>query len=97
MSVNFKHIQALRTRVAVWPEGPLRSRYINFLEKEIDLPVFSDELCRRILPRALSDWHTLHNPATCQAMTLTAYPVGQLGWGLVYVSGHDSNRVWDLT
>ena len=26
MSVNFKHIQALRTRVAVWPEGPLRSR-----------------------------------------------------------------------
>ena len=63
MSVNFKHIQALQTRVTVWPEGPLRSRYINFLEKEIDLPVFSVELCRRILPRALSDWHTLHNPA----------------------------------
>ena len=29
MSVNFKHIQALRTRVAVWPEGPLRSSHIN--------------------------------------------------------------------
>ena len=41
----------------------MRSRYINFLEKEIDLPVFSDELYRRILPQALSDWYTLPNPA----------------------------------
>ena len=62
------------TRVTVWPEGPLRSRYINFLEKETDLPVFSDELCRRILPRALSDWHTLHNPAGgCILSSLLAY------------------------
>ena len=41
------------------------------------------------------------NHLTCLDMTLTACPVGQLGWGpsigFVTVSGHDSNRVWDLT
>ena len=51
MSVN---IQALRTRVAVWPEGPLRSSHINFLEKEID--------CMAAFPLSLL-WKFSHKPS----------------------------------